>query len=517
MRAEVLLLSTLLLLTGCASGHRGILKQGSAAALEPSGTSRLRRHHVERSLDTEVARSARAQVAERAFIPGPPEADAFEHLLVLAGLDPWDELPLRASALTPTQAARLLSVLLKKSVTLGNFPPRMGASLLLREVLEGDSVSREELLRRMTRLERLAVLRPDGCLAWVINGRTQQRVGPVEWKDGAFVALGFELGRFYVDTGGVFRPTDARLHPVFNGFVVEVYDDADILSRSLDGAADAFFELAMSIGKFFTSPTDSLLALQHLPEGIAALVASSPEYLERFTSMTRGEQVRTVAKLLTTLYAGGGIAKGSTVALTTATGGVEAMLPMLSLTGDGALVMERVAVPVGRMATAVGAGVGGLYVLSGSSSATSGGAPGIASDVAGSYRNVEIVDSRGNPLGEFDEIQPGMFIEDKSARNLDVLHPRAGQPMQTAEQWAAKQIYEKTTVRIRNLMTQASATRPAVGGTPKVPPLSELKKYRSILFRIEDGSPALREAVSKQLARLTQENPGWSFTATYGP
>nr|WP_128800003.1 hypothetical protein [Corallococcus coralloides] len=178
----------------------------------------MRRHHAERSLDTEAARSTQARVAERTVTHGPVEADAFERLLALAGLAPGDALPLRASALTPTQAARLLSVLLKKPVTLGNFPSRMGASLLLREVLEGGSVSREELLRRMTRLERLAVLRPDGYLAWVINGRTQQRVGPLEWKDGAFVALGFELGRFYVNTGGVFRPTDEQLQPVFNGF-----------------------------------------------------------------------------------------------------------------------------------------------------------------------------------------------------------------------------------------------------------------------------------------------------------
>ena len=86
--------------------------------------------------------------------------------------------------------------------------------------------------------------------------------------------------------------------------------------------------------------------------------------------------------------------------------------------------------------------------------------------------------------------------------------------MQTVEEWAMKQIYEKTTVRIRNLMTQAQGTRPAVGGTPRVPAISELKTYRNFLFRIEEGRPALQEAVSRQLARLTQENPGWTFSAT---
>ncbi|RKG75299.1 hypothetical protein [Corallococcus terminator] len=449
-------------------------------------------------------------------VSGAVEADAFEHLLVLAGLEPWDELPLRASALTPRQAARLLAVLLKKPVTPGNFPPRMATSLLLREVLEGGTVSREELLRRVARFDRAVVLRPDGYLAWVMTGRTQQRVAQVQWKNGVFGALGFELGRFYLDTGGVFRPADEHLQPVFSSFVVEVYDDADVINRSLDGAGEAFFELAMAIGKFFTAPTDSVRALQHLPAGIAALISASPEYLERFTYMTRGEQIQAVAKLVTSLYACGGVAKGTTGTVTAAMGGVDAMVPVLSLSAEGALVLERIAVPVGQMASAVGSGVGGLYVLSAASSNAGGSLHAGGSKVEERYRNVEIVDERGDPLGEFDEIQPGLFIEDKSAMNLEVLHPRTGKPMQTAEQWAVKQIYEKTTARIKNLMTRAHATRPAVGGSPTVPPISTLKTYRNFLFRIEEAKPALQEAVSRQLARLTQENPGWKFIATYG-
>ncbi|WP_233602453.1 hypothetical protein [Corallococcus sp. CA047B] len=332
----------------------------------PEAPSRLRRHRSERPQGTEAARVARSDVVARAVGSGAEEADAFERLLVLAGLEPGDEMPLRASALTPRQAARLLAVLLKRPVSPGNFPPRMATSLLLREVLEGGAVSREELLRRVARFNRAVVLRPDGYLAWVMTGRTQQRVAPVQWKNGVFGALGFELGRFYLDTGGVFRPADEHLQPVFSSFVVEVYDDADVINRSLDGAGEAFFELAMAIGKFFSAPTDSLLSLRHLPEGIAALIAASPEYLECFTYMTRGEQIQAVAKLVTTLYACGGVAKGTTGTVTAAMGGVESMVPVLSLSAEGALVLERIAVPVGQMASSVGSGVGGLYVLSSS-------------------------------------------------------------------------------------------------------------------------------------------------------
>jgi len=75
----------------------------------------------------------------------------------------------------------VLALLLQRPVTLGNFPSRMAAAHLLREVLEGGEASCEELLRRVERFASVAVLRPDGYLAWTRNGRTQQKGAPVEW------------------------------------------------------------------------------------------------------------------------------------------------------------------------------------------------------------------------------------------------------------------------------------------------------------------------------------------------
>ncbi|RKH58337.1 hypothetical protein [Corallococcus llansteffanensis] len=301
------------------------------------------------------------------FSPTPlGQPDAFERLLLLAGLEPWDELPLRDAPLTPRQAARLLAILLNKPLTMGHFPPRMGASLVLREVLEGGAVSRDALLHRVERFhrKRVAVLRPDGYLAWVDTGLTQQHVAPVEWRDGALRAGNFELGRFYVVEGDVFLPADERLQATGWRPLAEIYNDADIINRSLDGAGEAFFELVMAIGKLFTSPTDSFWALRQLPAGVASLVASSPEYLERFQNMTRGEQIKAVAKLTTILSMGGGVTKGATRTLTVTMGGAEATVPVLSLSAEGALVIERIALPLGQVATAMGTGAGRLYVLS---------------------------------------------------------------------------------------------------------------------------------------------------------
>ncbi|MFY0579880.1 hypothetical protein ACN28S_41550 [Cystobacter fuscus] len=258
----------------------------------------------------------------------------------------------------------MLAVLLNKPVTLGSFPPRMAVCHLLREVLEGGDVSREELLRRVERFKGVAVLRPDGYLAWTLNGRTQQKVGPVEWKADAFRAGSFELGRFYIVKGWVFRQADAQLRPVMQGpGLAEVYDDADYIGRSLDGAQEAFVGLYHVMGQLLTRPLDSIAALQHLPAGVAALLASSPEYLERFRYMTRGEQVKAVSKLLTHLLVTFGTAGGTTSTLTRAVGGLEATVPVLSLSAEGLLVMRRVAVAAGTVTTTLEVGVGSVSVL----------------------------------------------------------------------------------------------------------------------------------------------------------
>jgi hypothetical protein len=240
----------------------------------------------------------------------------------------------------------------------------MAVGHLLREVLEGGEVSREELLRRVKRFQRVAVLRPDGYLAWTLNGRTQQKVGPVEWKEEAFRARSFELGRFYIVKGWVFRQADVQLHPIMEGpGLAEVYDDADIIGRTLDGAEEAFIELYHAMGQLLSHPTDSMAALLHLPEGVRALIASSPEYLERFRYMTRGEQIKALSKLTTTIIVTFGTAGGTTSTLTRTLGGLEATVPVLSLSADGLLAVRSVAVSAGTVTTTLEVGVGSISIL----------------------------------------------------------------------------------------------------------------------------------------------------------
>ncbi|RKH11938.1 hypothetical protein D7V97_09760 [Corallococcus sp. CA053C] len=382
MRGDALLLCMAMALTGCvsltpaSSQGRSLSytpREATGAASAPDESPSAPRFvtdpeepvrlHRRKGVREVVTGASPVRMTVALANPG-TQVDAWEQLLTDAGLEEGDARPLSGGALTPTQAARLLTVLLGKPVTLGTFPARMAVGLLLREVLAEGEVSREALLRRVERFHRVAVLRPDGHLAWVWNGRTQQRVGAVEWKDGAFRAGPFELGRFYVSNGFVLELADGQLAPVHGPVFVEVYDDADLIGRTLDGAEAAVVKLALALGRFCTYPLDSLAALKDLPAGVTALIASSPEYFERFRYMTRGEQVQAVAELATGLLLTTGTASSATRTVTGVLAGAEATVPVLSLSAQGALTLERVAVPVGRGAASVlGGGPGAAIVL----------------------------------------------------------------------------------------------------------------------------------------------------------
>ncbi|CAG7599263.1 hypothetical protein PAESOLCIP111_00297 [Paenibacillus solanacearum] len=134
------------------------------------------------------------------------------------------------------------------------------------------------------------------------------------------------------------------------------------------------------------------------------------------------------------------------------------------------------------------------------------------------YNEVEIVDHRGNPLGEFDEIdlEERIFYEDKTAKGLDRINPRTGQPAQTPQQFADKQILGKTRVRIQNMLEKAAATRPTAHGSSEVPHLDEIKSIRDFVFRLDGDTPELRAAVENSLNQLRTEFPDYTFNVLFG-
>ncbi|RYZ14299.1 MAG: hypothetical protein EOO70_07785, partial [Myxococcaceae bacterium] len=137
-----------------------------------------------------------------------------------------------------------------------------------------------------------------------------------------------------------------------------------------------FKDLALAVGGLFSrSPGEALASLQHLPTGVVALITSSPEYLERFLYMTAGEQIREVARLTTSVIVTWGAASASTRAVKGLMVGTEATVPVLSLSAEGALALERVAVPVGRGAVVLSGGPGAAVILQRAHTATQGTTP----------------------------------------------------------------------------------------------------------------------------------------------
>ncbi len=370
-----LVLAAVLLLTGCATGmpvgfrvEAGNLRHRPSVPRDAPEARRAGQAREQQAPARSTGGgSGPAGLMAQAMLGALVQVDPFEALLSRAGLDNAQDWPPREADLTPEDAALLYDALLEKPVTLAGFGPRRVAFHLLSEVLEGEEeLPRAVLLQRLERYRSLAVLRPDGYLSWALSGATQQRVGPVKWEEGAFRAGNFEVGPFYSSAESfVFRPVDARLRPVRKSPpLAEVYSDADIINRVLDGAAESFLELALATGQLLSHPSDSVAALHRLPAGLAALLTSSPEYLERFRLMTRGEQLQALSKLATTLLSTWGAAAGTTRTVAAVGRGLEAAsVPALTLTAEGALTVQRVAVPVGRLVTSLSGGPGAALIL----------------------------------------------------------------------------------------------------------------------------------------------------------
>ncbi len=132
-------------------------------------------------------------------------------------------------------------------------------------------------------------------------------------------------------------------------------------------------------------------------------------------------------------------------------------------------------------------------------------------------REIEITNELGGTLGEFDEIdlKNGIFYEDKSAKGLDIVHPRTGLPTQTPQQFADKQIYNKTKTRINNL-AEAVGTREAKTNSLEVPTIDELKSIKEFKFRLDGNTPELKNAVENSLNKLRLEFPEYKFSAEFG-
>ncbi|MFL5346852.1 MAG: hypothetical protein ACJ8AT_18880 [Hyalangium sp.] len=284
--------------------------------------------------------------------------DDFQLLQQSAGLEEgsWHEA---GEELETDDAHKLWETLARTRTTLHSFGPRRALIYLLRQMLARDEdVPYSELLQRLRPFHFLVVMRPDGYLVSAITGKPLQRMGRVELREGKLMAGAFEVGAFYRDKGGVYYPVDDSLRPS-GPLLGELGLERDWLNAALDGSGDALGEVGLALAQLVTSPVRSLQGLQQLPSAVAALIASSPEYFTRYSALPLQEQIREAARLSTHLLMLYGSASGTAARIAAA----GSALPVLSLTAEGTLAVEQIAVPAGITVTALGTGAGALYVL----------------------------------------------------------------------------------------------------------------------------------------------------------
>jgi hypothetical protein len=299
--------------------------------------------------------------------------DVFQELQEWAGLEE-DDRHEAGEELESEDARALWEALARTKTTLRNFAPRRALFFLLAKwMTQQQEVAYEQVLERTHAMRWLVVMRPDGYLAWALDGEPLQRMGRLEMLAGRWMAGRYEVGAFYWNKGGVFYTVDEGLSRP-GTMMGELGLERDWLSAGLDGAEDAVGEIAEALGQLVTSPVRSAQGLAQLPSAVAALIASSPEYFARYATLPLQEQIREAGRLATHLM----LLRGGAAGTATRTGTAGARVTVLSVTAEGALALEQMAVRAGARATALGTGAGALYVLSVSGSESGDGAAGKA-------------------------------------------------------------------------------------------------------------------------------------------
>ncbi|WPB76055.1 Tox-REase-5 domain-containing protein [Archangium violaceum] len=291
--------------------------------------------------------------------PVPFSMDHFQGLLVQVGVSP-EVLPEDGSTLSPQQAVQLLVHLLEAEAGLGEFPRQRMAAHLLLEVATGEGpVTREQLHARMDHFHRLRVVRPDGYLVRAVTGEAVQRAGEVRLaEDGTLRAGRYEVGPFYAVEEGQLWPVDTGLEVPRGAKPLGTYvPDDGVVLPALEGAGLALGDTLEGMSRLVFHPGESLEGLTRLPGAVRVLFQNAPEYWEAFRQKPRGEQVRTVSRLMANaLLTVGTSGAGAVKAVTWGEKLGRLSVPLLTLTKRGELVLRLVAVP-GRAVVVAGQGL----------------------------------------------------------------------------------------------------------------------------------------------------------------
>ena len=126
---------------------------------------------------------------------------------------------------------------------------------------------------------------------------------------------------------------------------------------------------------------------------------------------------------------------------------------------------------------------------------------------------------KGGKLGEIDKVYPGLFVEEKAAKDIGnglLLGKTPKTYVEAAEEWGAKNIFDKTSVRINNLpKTTQLIPEEGAKAARAVPNLGDVQATKKFHFVLDDDNPYLINAAMKQIERLKKAFPDYSFTIEF--
>lgn len=302
------------------------------------------------------------------------QGDPFQGVQEASGLSEMARHPV-GTALYQAQARELLGRMVMTPVTYRNGAPRLALAWLLREVLAGgERVEYVDLAWRASRFDSLVWVRPDGYVVEALTGTPLQRLGAPRVEQGEWRVGRLRVGVFYFSQAGVLYAANEALGRAPGPPLAELGLGKDPVSAALEGTQDALEQMARALGRSVVHPIRSVKDLAQLPDNVARLIASSPEYFARYGALSREEQIREAARLATHLVMmlGGG---ASALGRGGAVGALGAELPWLTLTAQGEWVVRGAIVAVGAGTVTWGLDLGALSVLamSGGGQGPSGG------------------------------------------------------------------------------------------------------------------------------------------------
>jgi len=177
-------------------------------------------------------------------------------------------------------------------------------------------------------------------------------------EDGTLSAGRYEVGPFYAVEDGQLWPVDTGLEVPRGAKPLgpSVPDDG-VMLPALDGVGLALGDTVESLYRLVVHPDETLEGIAQLPGVARVLFRNAPEYWEAFRQKPRGEQVRTVSRLMAnTLLTVGTSGAGAVKSVTWGEKLGRLSVPLLTLTSRGELVLRLVAVP-GRAVAVAGQGL----------------------------------------------------------------------------------------------------------------------------------------------------------------